>query len=384
LARIGEGEVWFEVFFDLIFAVAVAFWAEEVAHKPTLSEYLRSLAYLLPIWWIWVGDTVYATRFGDEVPRTRVLALVQVLCVGVMSTYLLEEGSSSMRFVLGYIGARISLLVMYAIAGRRDKRARAVAFVYALGFGCGAALWAASLLLPPRIQVIAWALGLGTDFSVPWFGRRILQQLPLDSRRLPDRVGTFTSLLLGVSVEGIVRGLAEGGSSRPHATIASLSFVTVMPLWWIYAARINQADFKNVLGSGQPYLYSHFPIVLGVGTSSVGIRVLQASRSTEESAQGLRLLAAGIVLWILGMMLVRRIVLRHRDRFWYTSFFGAALAAPLVALVGAGNPQLAVAALAGLVGALALAEQRHGARPHQGAVLPPLTAAENPSELSQS
>ena len=38
---------WFEVFFDLMFAVAVSFWAERVASEPTIGGYARGAGYLV-------------------------------------------------------------------------------------------------------------------------------------------------------------------------------------------------------------------------------------------------------------------------------------------------------------------------------------------------
>jgi low temperature requirement protein LtrA len=356
----GEETEWFEVFFDLVFAVAVAFWAEDVARDPRLTTYLLSLGSLLPIWWIWLGDMVYAMRFGEKSPRIQALALVQVVGVGVMSTQLLEGAGPSGRFAVGYLIARVALLAMYALAGWRSQRGRPVAVAYLVGFGLGAALWAVSLVLPDRLVPWAQALGLGVDFAVPWVVLPTLRQMPLDWRRVPARVGTFTSLVLGVSVEGIVRGLAESGWNVHSVSLALLSFAIVMALWWIYAARVNRADLRTVLGPGQSYLYCHFFIVLGVGTSSVGVRVLQAHEMPIDTSRGLALLAAGIVFWILGLVLIREVVLKHRDRTWFAAFSAAALAVPCVAALGTGHPTLALAALAALVLGLALVEVQHG------------------------
>ena len=347
-----------------MFAVAVALWADRVARDQTLASYLRSAGYLLPIWWVWLGQAVFASRFPAESPVARVLALTQVVGVGIMSTQLLDEQANSGRFALGFVAARLALLTSYVRADRSTPDARSVAKVYLVGFGTGAAIWAASLVMPPGLRPAAWALGLAVDLSTPWLGRAVLQRLPLDHHRLPSRMGVFTSLLLYVSIEGIVRGLAEKGWSPWTVTVSLLSFLLVVSLWWVYA-RVNRAEMSAVLGAGQPYLYSHFLVVLGVGTGSIGIRRFAAAGSGEEATHALPMMAGGIVLWLVGLLLIRGLVLHHQDRYWFGPFLAAVLTIPLLALVGSWSPIGTLAIFVAVILALLVIELRHGTK-HQG------------------
>src|SRR5205814_8614061 len=131
---------WFELFFDLVFAVAVALWAERLAHEASLLTYLRAGGYLLPIWWVWLGQTAFATRFPAGSLTVQALSIVQVIAVGVMATQLLHEQPESIAFPLGFVLARSSLLAMYGLASWRSPEAKAVARVYFIGFGTGAAI----------------------------------------------------------------------------------------------------------------------------------------------------------------------------------------------------------------------------------------------------
>jgi low temperature requirement protein LtrA len=107
---------WFEVFFDLVFAVAVSLWAERIAREPSVASYARSAGYLLPIWWVWLGQTAFATRFPAGSRTTQALSIVQVIAVGVMATQLLQEQPTSAGFPLGFVAARLALLAMYVRA----------------------------------------------------------------------------------------------------------------------------------------------------------------------------------------------------------------------------------------------------------------------------
>lgn len=348
---------WFEVFFDLVFAVAVSLWAEGLARDPSLLAYARSGGYLLPIWWVWLGQTAFATRFPAGSPTTQALSIVQVIGVGVMATQFLQEEPTSVSFPLGFVAARLALLAMYARAAARSPEARSVATVYVVGFGTGAAIWAISAALPVASRPFAWALGLAVDFSTPWVARPRLTRVPLDYHHLYERVGLFNSLLLYVAIEGIVRGLAEKGWSASSIAGAILSFSLVVSLWWIYAARVNRADMRTVLASVQPYLYSQFLVVLGVGTSSIGIRAIGEGGAARYA---ITLLSSGVFLWIGGLVLIRAVVMRHRDRYWHVPFLSALVVIPLLAMIDPAHPLIVLALLDGIVLALLAIELRHG------------------------
>jgi len=77
--------------------------------------------------------------------------------------------------------------------------------VYFFGFGAGALLgrhqWPSHC--PWRFGF--WAAGLITDFVTPWIGRGILQRLPLHPAHLPERLGTFASIVLYIAIESVIR-----------------------------------------------------------------------------------------------------------------------------------------------------------------------------------
>ncbi len=358
-----QSDEWFDLFFDLVFAVAVALWAGRLAEDPTVSAYAWGVAELFPIWWLWLGQTVFAARFPANRPTNRLLALAVVVAVGIMSTALVADPARSLRFPLGFVAARAALLTLYATVRGISSDARAIADAYMVGFGTGAGIWALSALLPTSYRPAAWALAVAVDLSVPLLARPRLQRMPLHPRYVPSRVGAFTSLLLYVSIESLVRGLTERGWTAWTGVVALLSFALVVTVWWIYAARVNSQDMRSVFGSGAlPYLYSHLPIVVGVGTLSLGIRLaVEAGGPGREAARGIGFVAAGLSLWILGLVLVRAVVLRHRDRFWHWPFLAAGVFIPTLATFGATRrPITTLGAYVVVLFVLLALELRHG------------------------
>ncbi|HEY6100742.1 MAG TPA: low temperature requirement protein A [Anaeromyxobacter sp.] len=359
-------EEWFELFFDLVFAVAVGIWAERLAHDATPGSYARSVELLLAIWWVWLGQTVFAARFPADGRAARLLAMVEVMAVGVMAADLAAGTAASLRFPLAFVTARLALLAQYALVRGTSAEARGIARAYLAGFGSGAALWALSALADAAYRPAVWLGGLAVDLAVPWVARPVLGRMPLHHRRVPVRVGAFTSLLLYLSIESIVRGFGASGWSAWTTGVGGLSFALVSTAWAIYA-RVNGEDMSAELGSGQPYLYAHFLVVLGAGTLSLGVRLaIEAGGPGEDAIRATAFVSAGLLLWLVGLVLIRSLVLHHRDRFWFWPFVAAAACVPLAGLVGARRlPVGTFAVFVAMLVMLLVMEIRHG-RPHPG------------------
>ena len=100
-----QQQEWFEVFFDLVFAVAVALWAERLSRETSLTAYLRTGGVLLPIWWVWLGQTAFATRFPAGSLTIQALSIVQVIGVGTFTADLSATGLFAVTEALPAEGA---------------------------------------------------------------------------------------------------------------------------------------------------------------------------------------------------------------------------------------------------------------------------------------
>ncbi|MER3589952.1 MAG: low temperature requirement protein A, partial [Mastigocladus sp. ERB_26_1] len=74
--RIGEDSeeerhaTWLELFYDLVFVVAVSQLAHNLKENVSLAGYLGFVFLFIPVWWSWIGTTMYANRFdSDDIGR---------------------------------------------------------------------------------------------------------------------------------------------------------------------------------------------------------------------------------------------------------------------------------------------------------------------------
>jgi low temperature requirement protein LtrA len=336
---------WLELFYDLVFVVAVGAVSERLIHDLDPIGVVRFVALFLPVWWAWLGHTVYDGRFDTDDVVQRLWTFGIMLSAAAMALAIPRafEGWGG-AFAAAYVGARLSLLALYLRAHRHVEAARAITRLYLAGFGVGAALWALSIPTHAPARYVLWAAGLAVDFATPWLGRPVLQRAPLDASHLPERFGAFVIILLGEIIVVIVEG-ASASALRPANLVAALlAFALAASIWWIYFSFLEAAPFADKLGSGQPYMYAHLPMFVGLALVSVGLEHAEVEATAPTLPAVTRcVFAAGIVLWLGAGVTLKRI----------------STGAPL-------PPSVRARYIATIVGVLALAVV--------GGVLPPLVA----------
>ncbi|OWY04593.1 hypothetical protein B6V75_00090 [Thioclava sp. F1Mire-8] len=64
----GCKNIWFELFFDLVFVVAVAALASALSHHYEWKGFAEfTFLFLVPCW-LWLGHTFHASRFDTDRP----------------------------------------------------------------------------------------------------------------------------------------------------------------------------------------------------------------------------------------------------------------------------------------------------------------------------
>ena len=96
---------WLELFFDLIFVVALHDVGEILieTHDGHIApqQVLHFVLLFLPLWWIWVGHTIYANRFDTDNRPHRLSALLIMFLLIVISAQSLGRHSGPLRLRAG-------------------------------------------------------------------------------------------------------------------------------------------------------------------------------------------------------------------------------------------------------------------------------------------
>src|SRR5215216_4284831 len=333
---------WLELFFDLVFVVAIAQLALALADDLSPVGFMRFLLLFVPVWWSWVGYTNYADRFDTDDPVFRAMMIFGMLAMAALAVSVPDAFSGgSEAFALSYVAVRVVLILLYERARRNVPAARALISVTMGVFVFGAALWALSLLVDEPWRFGLWGFALVVEGATPWVARRAMASVPYHASHLPERYGLFTIIVLGESLVAVVLGLGHARWGAAPIAAGALGFVSAASLWWLYFDSIERIAIRRSLLARNTFIYGHLLIALGLAISGVGVKtaILHADAGNLDAAQRWAL-CGGPALFLLAHALVLEAATDSESRRAVTIRLGACalivtvclLASPLVGL----------------------------------------------------
>jgi low temperature requirement protein LtrA len=105
-----------ELFFDLVFVVAIAELGETLSRHPTATGFLHFAVVFVPVWWAWVGYTVYADRFDTDdliFLLAMLTAMLVVVWMAIEIPSAFHNASGGGRFAGAYAAVRFGLVALY-------------------------------------------------------------------------------------------------------------------------------------------------------------------------------------------------------------------------------------------------------------------------------
>jgi low temperature requirement protein LtrA len=318
----GRTSTTLELFFDLVFVVAISAVAAQWHHSLTTGHWsaglIRFVEMMFATWWAWMGFTWFANFFDtDDVPY-RVLVLVQLLgSLGLASgvSYVFRNGDYRV-VVAGYVVIRMVMSSQWLRAGRANPPMRRYCRRWAYG------VWLCQL---------GWvAFGFSRDWSapasMPFFVIGVVVELavPLWAHRLPDeatasthtehaaeRYGLFAIIILGEMV--LVASEAFNTALEDHLHLAGLvvggiaGAVLAFSLWWLYFGFLGEYDLRDlrtafVWGYGHYFVYGALTAV-GAALAALLDQVARADAKLPSWGLALALsLPVGIVLAAIALL----------------------------------------------------------------------------------
>jgi low temperature requirement protein LtrA len=364
----GRHATWLELFFDLVFVVAVAQLAFALSADKTVEGFLVFCGLFVPVWWAWVGYTFYADRFDTDDVVHRLLMLAGMFAVAVLASVIPDAATGdTVPFALAYVAVRAFVIALNARAWLHLPAARPLLNRYIPAFTLAAVLMLVSIAVEPPFRYWVWAVALAIDVGTPLASRMRIETIPIHASHIPERIGLFTIIVLGETVLAVVLGTTAVDWSLESGVVAALGFALGASFWWLY---FDYLDGEMLLGrstwTGQAYLYSHLPLMAGVIALGVGVKDAIQETAGAELADGTRwILCGGIALAFAALAAIHLVSSRSPRDFDLLLRMGVALAALGIALRAGGLDALPVIALLSVVvvGAVALElalHHRHG------------------------
>lgn len=267
-----------ELFFDLVFVIAVSITAVQLHHS--LSEghvaagILSYAMVFFAIWWAWMNFTWFATSFDTDDWLYRVLTIVQmggvlVLAAGVVPAF--QEHDFRLA-ILAYIVMRLALVAQWLRASRHTPLRR-TALTYAGGVVVVQGLWLLFLLVPAQLAIPAFIVFALCELAVPVIAERSATT-PWHPHHITERYGLFALILLGesllASANAVIEAVGEGEHIGELVFMSALALVVTAALWWIYFWPPHHTAITGLRGS-ITYGYGHIAIFAAAGAFSAGI-----------------------------------------------------------------------------------------------------------------
>ncbi|GGP02073.1 low temperature requirement protein A [Nonomuraea glycinis] len=277
----GRSASMLELFFDLVFVVAVSIASIQLHHALTEGHVLDGLVtyglVFFGIWWAWMNFTWFATSFDTDDWLYRVLTIVQMAGVLVLAAGI-EPAFTDADYtlpILSYVVMRLAMVAQWLRASRSDASIRRTAQVYAGGIAAVQVLWLLQLTLPDVLGRITLVLLIVVEIAIPVIAQR-RGTTPWHPHHITERYGLFTLILLGESLlassNAIIEAVHDTDALGPLISIAALTFVVTAALWWIYFWPPHHRSITSFRESLR-YGYVHYFVFAAAGAFSAGIEV---------------------------------------------------------------------------------------------------------------
>ena len=270
-----------ELFFDLVFVVAVSLAAVQLHHALTEAHVAAGvLSYAMvffAIWWAWMNFTWFATSFDTDDWLYRVLTIVQmsgvlVLASGVEAAFVAHDFTV---VIAGYLVMRVAMIAQWLRAAGHAGSSRRACQTYAVGIGVVQLLWLSLLVLPASVVTIAFVVLVAAELAVPVVAER-RGLTPWHPHHITERFGLFTLILLGesllASANAVIEALHDEAALGPLLSVAALALIVTAALWLIYFWPPHHTAITSLRGSLR-YGYVHYFVFAAAGAFSAGIEV---------------------------------------------------------------------------------------------------------------
>jgi low temperature requirement protein LtrA len=271
---------WLELFYDLLFVAAVSKASHVLLHVETGTiplEYLsKFILIFVPIWWAWVGQSVFVNRFGQDIFSHRIFLILQLFFVLIMTASLsVNFDQYYVSFLVGYVGLRAMTAIQYLTVHKNEEADRkSTAWYLGSRFWIGLVISSLSLFFDSWVRYVVLYAGIIVDILLPLIGRKYLVKSPINTHHLLERFSLFTLILLGESVVSILAVLQSSHWTWQSILFALLTFLLIIAMWWQYFDNVEKKVDKSIETAGQTIIYGHLFIYISLSMIAASIQLL--------------------------------------------------------------------------------------------------------------
>jgi low temperature requirement protein LtrA len=311
--REGERVMPLELFFDLVFVLALTQCTTLMSDHPTWEGLVQGLLVLAVLWWSWVAYAWLTSVINPEEGAVRIAIFAAMAAFLIVALCVPEAfGGLALEFALAYGAVRAAHIALYVLASRDDPALRQSVTGLAASTAIGVGVLVGASFLDGFAQGGLWALALLLDMGEPYlFGSEGWKLAP---GHFAERHGLIIIIALGESIVAIGVG-AEIGLSLGVAAAAVVGIALAAAMWWTYfdvvalvaarrLARAPEGRERNEMARDS-YSYIHFLMVAGIVLVALGLKKTLGDYDEPLKAVPAFALLGGLATYLLGHVAFR-------------------------------------------------------------------------------
>jgi low temperature requirement protein LtrA len=353
-----------ELFFDLVFVLAITQCTALMAEEPTWTGVGKGVLVLGVLWWSWVGYAWLTSVLDPEEGGVRIAMFAAMAALLVAALCVPDAfGDDAFLFAAAYGVVRGAQLALYILASRDDPALRQSVLGLTGGSAVGVGLLLAASATDGWLQGALWALALLLDMAEPFFFGSEGWRLDHPSH-FAERHSLIVIIALGESIVAIGVGAGTGVDAGVVAA-ATLGIAVAAAIWWLYFDVIAMLAERSLVSmpagrqrnelARDTYSYLHFPMIAGIVLAALGLKTTLGGVGEELSTVTAFAMLGGTAIYLLAHVAQR---LRHVRTVNNHRLLSAALALALIPLAVEIPALGTLAILAGLLWVLIGLEAR--------------------------
>jgi low temperature requirement protein LtrA len=301
-----------ELFFDLVFVLAITQCTALMYHHPTWIGLGEGLLVLALLWWSW-GAYAWLTSVLDPEDDAVRISMFAAMAGLLLASICIPQafGDLALEFAVAYGIVRAAHIALFILASRDDPGLRHSVGTIMVSTTIGVGLLIAGALAGGTVQGVVWAIALALDVGSPFFfGAAGWKLVP---GHFAERHGLIIIIALGESIVAI--GAGSHGLDLGKATAAVLGIALAAGLWWLYfdvvayvaAQRLAEAEPGRVQNemARDSYSYLHFLMVAGIVMAALGLKTTLAEVSDPLEMVPAFAMLGGVALYLIGHVAFR-------------------------------------------------------------------------------
>ncbi len=311
--REGERVTPLELFFDLVFVLALTQCTALMAYDQTWSGLAQGLLVLGVVWWAWVGYSWLTSVIDPEEGAVRLVFFVAMAAMLIVSLSVKEAFDDlALAFALGLLVFRTAHIVLFMLAGADDEDLRRSVIGLAVSTAVAVGLLVIASSFDGVAQGALWGLAIFLDMAGPYFfGADGWKLVP---GHFAERHGLILIIALGESI--VALGIGAGGDlDLGIGATAVLGVFLASALWWTYfdvvalisARRLSQAPVGRVQNelARDSYSFIHLLMIAGIVLIALGMKVTIGHYDEHLHAEPAFALLGGVAIYLIGLVAFR-------------------------------------------------------------------------------